>query len=335
MFMNCPYLILIKYEDIIKKMMLNIENLIKDYRSGFMRRKVRVLKGVSFSVDEKEIFGFVGPNGAGKTTTFKIVLGFVSPTGGKVEIMGKPLGDVSVKRRIGYLPENPYFYDYLTGEELLRYMGELHGIYGRELKKRTDELLERVRMRHARRMQLRKYSKGMLQRIGIAQALINDPEFVILDEPMSGLDPIGQREIKELILELKKKGKTIIFSTHILSDVEALCDRIGVIVDGKVVKIGGIGELFESIETRYEAYIKDSTDGLVTKAIEDLGVETYRRGGFLSLRFKEDIKERVLKLVTDAGLDLVSFHPIQRSLEDIFLEETRRNEDEKNLERST
>ncbi len=315
--------------------MLNIENLIKDYRSGFMRRKVRVLKGVSFSVDEKEIFGFVGPNGAGKTTTFKIVLGFVSPTGGKIEMMGKTLGDANVKRRIGYLPENPYFYDYLTGEELLRYMGELNGIYGRELNKRMDELLERVRMRHARKVQLRKYSKGMLQRIGIAQALINDPEFVILDEPMSGLDPIGQREIKELILELKSKGKTIIFSTHILSDVEALCDRIGVIVNGKIVKIGSIGGLFEGIETGYEAYIGDSDNGFLRRAMGDLGVDIQKRGDFLSLRFKENIKEKVLKVVIDAGLDLVSFHPIQRSLEDLFLEETRRNEDEKNLERGT
>jgi len=210
--------------------MLKIENLIKDYTSGFLRKKVRVLNDVSFSVNKGEIFGFVGPNGAGKTTTFKVILGFVSLTGGRVEIMGKPIGDVDVKKQIGYLPENPYFYDYLTGEELLFYMGELHGLDGTGLSKRVDHLLEQVKMSHARRVQLRKYSKGMLQRIGIAQALINDPDFLILDEPLSGLDPMGQREIRELILEQKKSSKTILLSSHILSDVEALCDRVGVII---------------------------------------------------------------------------------------------------------
>ncbi|HZX15100.1 MAG TPA: ABC transporter ATP-binding protein, partial [Thermodesulfobacteriota bacterium] len=184
--------------------MLKIENLVKDYTSGFLRKRVRVLNDVSFSVNKGEIFGFVGPNGAGKTTTFKVILGFVSLAGGRVEIMGKPMGDVDVKKHLGYLPENPYFYDYLTGEELLDYMGELHGVDGKGLAKRVDELLEKVKMSHARRLQLRKYSKGMLQRIGIAQALINDPDFLILDEPLSGLDPMGQREIRDLILELKR-----------------------------------------------------------------------------------------------------------------------------------
>ena len=177
--------------------MLNVENLIKDYTTGFLRKRVRVLKGVSFSVIKGEIFGFVGPNGAGKTTTFKTILGFVPPTSGRVQMVGKPLGDVDVKKYVGYLPENPYFYDYLTGEELLHYMGELHGLNGGRLSKKVDELLEKVNMSHAKRVQLRKYSKGMLQRVGVAQALINDPEFLILDEPMSGLDPMGQREIRE------------------------------------------------------------------------------------------------------------------------------------------
>lgn len=154
--------------------MLSVENLVKDYKTGFLRKRIRVLKGVSFSISRGEIFGFVGPNGAGKTTTFKTILGFVPPTGGSVEIMGKPLGDVDVKRHIGYLPENPYFYDYLTGEELLRYMGELHGLNGKGLSKRVDELLEKVNISYAKRVQLRKYSKGMLQRVGVAQALIND-----------------------------------------------------------------------------------------------------------------------------------------------------------------
>ncbi|MGH7889887.1 MAG: ABC transporter ATP-binding protein, partial [Thermodesulfobacteriota bacterium] len=256
--------------------MLKVENLIKDYTTGFLKKKVRVLKSVSFSVNQGEIFGFVGPNGAGKTTTFKIILGFVPLTDGKVELMEKPVGDEDVKKHIGYLPENPYFYDYLTGEELLRYMGELHGFNGKGLATRIDELLDKVNMSHARKVQLRKYSKGMLQRVGIAQALINDPDFLILDEPMSGLDPIGQREIKELILEEKKKGKTILLSSHMLSDVEALCDRVGVIMDGRIVKTGELGKLFEEIHTDYEMLLK-GVDERVMSNLSDLKITVEKR----------------------------------------------------------
>lgn len=305
--------------------MLNVENLVKDYTTGFLRKRVRVLKGVSFSVNKGEIFGFVGPNGAGKTTTFKTILGFVSPTGGSVEIMGKPLGDVDVKKHIGYLPENPYFYDYLTGEELLHYMGELHGLNGSGLSKRVDELLEKVNMSHAKRVQLRKYSKGMLQRVGVAQALINDPEFLILDEPMSGLDPMGQREIRELILEQKKKGKTILLSSHILSDVEALCDRVGVIIGGRVVKMGELGKLFEEIHTDYEMLLKDVDEGIVNK-FSDLRVTIEKRAGFVVLKFDEDIKARVLDAISKSQADVVSLHPLRKSLEGLFVEEAKKDD---------
>ncbi len=304
--------------------MLKVENLIKDFATGFLRKKVRVLKGVSFSVNKGEIFGFVGPNGAGKTTTFKVVLGFVPITDGNVELMGKPLGDVDVKKHIGYLPENPYFYDYLTGEELLRYMGELHGLNGKGLSSRIDELLEKVKMSHARKVQLRKYSKGMLQRVGVAQALINDPEFLILDEPMSGLDPIGQREIKDLILEEKKKGKTILLSSHMLSDVEALCDRVGVVMSGKVVKIGELGQLFEEIHTDYEMLLK-GVDEKIIKNLSDLRVAVEYRAGFIVLRFDEDIKARVFQVVSDSGADIVSLHPLRKSLEGLFVEEAKKD----------
>lgn len=304
--------------------MLNVENLVKDYTTGFLRKRVRVLKGVSFSVNKGEIFGFVGPNGAGKTTTFKTILGFVSPTGGSVEIMGKPLGDVDVKKHIGYLPENPYFYDYLTGEELLHYMGELHGLNGSGLSKRVDELLEKVNMSHAKRVQLRKYSKGMLQRVGVAQALINDPEFLILDEPMSGLDPMGQREIRELILEQKKKGKTVLLSSHILSDVEALCDRVGVIIGGRVVKMGELGKLFEEIHTDYEMLLKDVDEGIVNK-FSDLRVTIEKRAGFVVLKFDEDIKARVLDAISKSQADVVSLHPLRKSLEGLFVEEAKKD----------
>ena len=304
--------------------MLKVENLVKDFATGFLRKKVRVLKGVSFSVNKGEIFGFVGPNGAGKTTTFKVVLGFVPITDGNVELIGRPLGDVDIKKHIGYLPENPYFYDYLTGEELLRYMGELHGLNGKGLSVRIDELLEKVKMSHARKVQLRKYSKGMLQRVGVAQALINDPEFLIPDEPMTGLDPIGQREIKDLILEEKKRGKTILLSSHMLSDVEALCDRVGVVMSGKVVKIGELGKLFEEIHTDYEMLLK-GVDEKIIKNLSDLKVVIEHRAGFIVLRFDEDIKAKVFQVVSDSGADIVSLHPLRKSLEGLFVEEAKKD----------
>jgi ABC-2 type transport system ATP-binding protein len=304
--------------------MLRIDNLIKDYTSGFLRKKVRVLQGVSFSVNKGEIFGFVGPNGAGKTTTFKVILGFVSLTGGRIELMGEPLGDVKVKRQIGYLPENPYFYDYLTGEELLQYMGELHGVNGDRLSRRVDYVLEKVKMTHARKIQLRKYSKGMLQRVGIAQALINDPEFLILDEPMSGLDPIGQREIRELILEQKELGKTILMSSHILSDVEALCERVAIIINGKVVKGGELGKLFEDIHSIYEMLLRVE-DETVLKQLTDLNVTIEKRAGLIVLKFDEDVKPKVLEAVSRSGGDILALHPLRKSLEGLFVEEAEKD----------
>ena len=304
--------------------MLKIDNLIKDYTSGFLRKKVRVLQDVSFSVNRGEIFGFVGPNGAGKTTTFKVILGFVSLTGGRIELMGQPLGDVKVKRQMGYLPENPYFYDYLTGEELLHYMGELHGVNGDRLSRRVDDLLEKVKMTHARKIQLRKYSKGMLQRVGIAQALINEPEFLILDEPMSGLDPIGQREIRELILEQKELGKTILMSSHILSDVEALCERVAIIINGKVVKSGELGKLFEDIHSIYEMLLRID-DETVLNYLSDLNVTIEKRGGLIVLKFDEGIKAKVLEVVSESGVDVLTLHPLRKSLEELFVEEAKKD----------
>ncbi|MFQ5788507.1 MAG: ABC transporter ATP-binding protein [Thermodesulfobacteriota bacterium] len=304
--------------------MLNVENLVKDYPTGFLKKKVRVLNGVNLTVNKGEIFGFVGPNGAGKTTTFKVILGFVSLTSGSIELIGEPLGNVEVKRNIGYLPENPFFYDYLTGEELLRYMGELHGLNGDSLSKRIDELLEKVNMTHAKEIQLRKYSKGMLQRVGIAQALINDPEFLILDEPMSGLDPIGQREIRELILEQKENGKTILLSSHILSDVEALCDRVAIIINGKVVKTGELGKLFEEIHTNYEMLLRGGEEKFL-KNLSDLNVAVEKRAGLIVLKFDENVKSRVLEVISNSGGDIVSLHPLRKSLEGLFVEEAKKD----------
>lgn len=302
---------------------LNITKLVKDYKTGFSGKKTRVLKDVTFDVQKGEVFGFVGPNGAGKTTTFKSILGFVAPTEGKIELLGKEHSNSDAKGRIGYLPENPYFYDYLTGEELLYYMGELHGLKRKHLHEKVEELLNKVRMEHAKKVQMRKYSKGMLQRIGIAQAMVNDPEFIILDEPMSGLDPIGRREIKDLILEEKRKGKTILLSSHMLSDVEALCDRVGIIMGGTVIKIGKIGELLKEIHTDYEMHVEGPGDE-VRQCVKDLRVEMDQRAGYIVLKFDEDIKRKVLDAVTRTSAEIVSIHPLRKSLEGLFVEEAKK-----------
>jgi ABC-2 type transport system ATP-binding protein len=302
---------------------LNVSNLVKDYKTGFTGRKTRVLNDVSFDVYRGEVFGFVGPNGAGKTTTFKSVLGFVAPTGGTIELLGNAHHSSDTKRRIGYLPENPYFYDYLTGEELLFYMGDLHGIKRKLLAEKVDELLLKVRMEHTKKIQLRKYSKGMLQRIGIAQALINDPEFLILDEPMSGLDPIGRKEIKDLIIEEKRKGKTILLSSHMLLEVEALCDRVGIIMSGTVIKIGKIEELLKEIHTDYEMHLEGSGEE-IKQSVKDLRIDMEHRAGYIVLKFDEDIKRRVLEAVIRTSAEIVSIHPLRKSLEGLFVEEAKK-----------
>lgn len=305
--------------------MLKVEKLVKDYSTGFLKKPARVLKSVTFSVEEGEIFGFIGPNGAGKTTTFKSILNFVSITEGQITIKGKPNTENDLKSYLGYLPESPYFYDYLTGEELLNYMGNLHGVEKIILKDRIDELLEKVNMSHARKVQLRKYSKGMLQRIGVAQALINDPEFLILDEPMSGLDPIGRREIRDLILEQKKKGKTILLSSHILSDVESLCDRVGVILNGVVVKVGALSELYKEINSDYEMLLnckRDKVDNIIK--LHDVFID--ERAGFIVLRFEENRKKEVVNKILESEIEMISLYPLRKSLEGIFEEEARKKE---------
>jgi len=226
---------------------IEIDNLTKSYPVGFWKKQFRpALKGLSLSVERGETFGFIGPNGAGKTTTLKLLMGIIFPTAGSAHILGKDIADAEIKKKIGFLPEQPYFYDYLNPSELLDYYASLSGVSATERKKRIPELLERVGLADSARKQLRKFSKGMLQRVGIAQAIIHDPEVIFLDEPMSGLDPIGRHEIREMIQGLKDAGKTIFFSTHILSDVEALCDRVAVVHKGELRGIGVMNELRSS-----------------------------------------------------------------------------------------
>src|SRR4029077_16968410 len=225
---------------------IEIDNLTKDYPHGFLHLKSkRSLEGLTMQVEDGEVFGFLGPNGAGKSTTIKLLMRLIFPTAGSARILGRPISDIEMLRDIGYLPEQPYFYDYLTAEELLDYFARFHDFSGSERHERVEGMLKKVGLESAGRIQLRKYSKGMLQRVGLAQAILHDPQVVILDEPMSGLDPIGRREVRDIILELKREGRTVMFSTHVLSDAEMLCDRVGVIVGGKLRGVGAPGEIVE------------------------------------------------------------------------------------------
>src|SRR5215471_3481572 len=223
---------------------IETEHLSKEYPHGFLHLKKKPsLENLTMQVRDGEVFGLLGPNGAGKSTTIKLLMGIIFPTAGSARILGRPVSDVSMHRDIGYLPEQPYFYDYLTAAEVLDYFARFHGYGAAERGQRVQKMLTKVGLETAGRIQLRKYSKGMLQRVGLAQAILHDPKLVILDEPMSGLDPVGRREVRDIILELKSAGKTILFSTHILPDAETLCDRVGVIAGGKLRGVGAPGSI--------------------------------------------------------------------------------------------
>src|SRR5687767_15515634 len=249
---------------------IRTEGLTKHYTVGFWRPRPYVaLDALTLNVGQGEVFGFLGPNGAGKTTTLKLLMQLIYPTAGRAEILGRPVGDVGVRRRIGYLPENPYFYDYLTAEELLGYFAGLFGYAAAERRRRAATLLDEVGIGAERRFQLRKFSKGMLQRVGIAQALVNDPDVVFFDEPMSGLDPLGRREIRELILRLRDRGCTVFFSSHVLSDAEALCSRVAVVAGGRLVAAGKLSELLAFHIHGWELVMSHVPQGALECALKD------------------------------------------------------------------
>src|ERR1700741_1349190 len=232
---------------------IEILGLEKTYMIGFWRKRPKcALQPLHLTVEEGQIFGFLGPNGAGKTTTLKMLMGLVFPTAGTARILGKEWTDPAIKAQIGFLPEQPYFYDYLTAHELLDYYGQLSGVPAKDRKRRVEEVLQRVGLTDVRGVQLRKFSKGMLQRAGIAQAILHNPKVIFLDEPMSGLDPMGRREVRDLMEELKHEGKTVFFSTHILSDAEALCDRVAIIHLGELRSVGAVADLTSSVEGKIE-----------------------------------------------------------------------------------
>jgi ABC-2 type transport system ATP-binding protein len=302
---------------------IKTERLTKHYTRGFWRpRPYPALEDLTLQVGQGEVFGFLGPNGAGKTTTLKLLMQLIYPTSGQAEILGRPVGDVSIRRRIGYLPENPYFYDNLTAEELIRYFAQLFGYSAAERKRRASELLDRVGIGEERRFQLRKFSKGMVQRVGIAQALVNDPEVIFLDEPMSGLDPLGRREVRELILKLRDEGRTVFFSSHVLSDAEALCSRVAILVKGRLVAAGTINELTAFEARGWELVVASLSDDVLNRVRSRITNATPLGQGRYSLVLPPSTApEPLVAELFASGTRVVSLNGLGGTLEDVFVEQ--------------
>jgi len=305
---------------------VEIENLTKDYEVGFFRkRKVRALDGLSLTVNQGEIFGFLGANGAGKTTTLKLLMRLIFPSAGSARILAHDIADISMHSRIGYLPENPYFYDYLSALEFLNFCGQIFGLSKTDRNERAKQLLRRVRLDESKwNTQLRKFSKGMLQRVGLAQALVNDPEVVFLDEPMSGLDPIGRREVRDLIATLRQEGKTVFMCSHILSDIEVLCDQVAILKGGRLAHVGYLDELRQQVAGRNLVEV-------VISGIDEAALRPHLLGGDyllaatpaglrIELADEKDV-DAVLVALRKAGGKLVSVQPLKQSLEELFLDQ--------------
>ena len=303
---------------------IEIANLSKDYEIGFWRKKkVRALDDLSLTVEAGQIFGFLGGNGAGKTTTIKILMSLLFPTSGSAKILGRDISDVKMHRSIGYCPENPYFYDYLTARELMNYFGELFGLDVAERKRRTEDLLNNVGLAEKDwDKQLRKFSKGMLQRVGLAQALVNSPEIVFLDEPMSGLDPMGRREIREMIAGLREIGTTVFMSTHILSDVEALCDEVAILRGGKLAATGKLHDLLASGGEAISFEV--NATGLSVAALGNVVGRVTEKASGLSIEVNSEKEiDAAIQSIRAAGGKLLSVQPIKQSLEELFVEKTK------------
>jgi ABC-2 type transport system ATP-binding protein len=303
---------------------IEILGLEKTYSVGFWRKRPkRALYPLQLTVEDGEVFGFLGPNGAGKTTTLKLLMGLVFPTGGSARILGHDWTDPAVKAQIGFLPEQPYFYDYLTAHELLEYYGQLSGVPAKDRKKRVDQVLQQVGLCDVQGVQLRKFSKGMLQRVGIGQAILHDPKLVFFDEPMSGLDPIGRREVRDLMAQLKHEGKTVFFSTHILSDAEALCDRVAIVHKGELRGVGAIEELTSTVQGKVEVLWQGSQ---VPAAIKALGAECHVSGDRVRAIINENQQDAAIDILRRERLRLIAITPVRTSLEAYFVEKLRRAE---------
>jgi ABC-2 type transport system ATP-binding protein len=296
---------------------IEIQGLTKDYASGFWRKRwKRSLDGLTLEVQEGEVFGFLGPNGAGKTTTLKLLMGLIFPTAGTARVRGRSIDDVAMHRDIGYLPEHPYFYDYLTARELLDYYARFHGFSAGERSERVNRLLKRVGLESAGKVQLRKFSKGMLQRAGIAQAILHDPKVVFLDEPMSGLDPVGRREVRDIIHDLKQQGRTVFFSTHILSDAEMLCDRVAVLVGGKLQGVGAPAEIVSVEVQSMEILFELPPDRALPQS---LAGNAKSIGGRYRIAVAEAEVYATLDQLRVAQARILSMSPVRPTLEDYFI----------------
>ena len=306
---------------------VRVEAIVKDFRPGLGLRAKRVLHGVSFAVREGEIYGFVGPNGAGKTTTLKVLMGLIRPTSGSASILGCDVTESDFRRHIGFLPENPYFYPFLTGREILRFYARLSGVGAGILAERVQDLLELVGLAHASEARLGTYSKGMLQRVGIAQALIHDPEVAFLDEPMSGLDPIGRKDIRDIILRLKAEGKTVFMNTHILSDVEMICDRVAIIVKGRIRYEGPIREFLKEEEMRSDIVLARLPAAVGKSLSERYKARVQTVGEQVEVQVRDGQVRDVLEAALQAGAEILSVTQNRISLEHIFLEAVEEGEE--------
>jgi ABC-2 type transport system ATP-binding protein len=297
---------------------LRAEQLAKTFRLGFLRKRIPAVREVSFEVRRGEVFGFLGPNGAGKTTTLKMLMGLIFPSGGRAEVLGLPVPTLAAKRRLGYLPETPYFYDYLTPEEFLDLVGALSDVPRAERRQRADRLITRVGLDHARGRPLRKFSKGMLQRVGIAQSLMGDPELVVLDEPMTGLDPLGRKEIRDLILELKQEGRTVFYSTHILPDVEMTCDRVAMVFAGRTSAVGPLGQLLSARLLSTEVVLQPGSAG--PPALPEGAAARTTAEGMHAVELREGADvDQFLKSALAGGARVLAVSPRRESLEEFFI----------------
>jgi ABC-2 type transport system ATP-binding protein len=299
---------------------IEINGLTKEYHLGFWKTRIkRALNSLNLQVESGEVFGLLGPNGAGKTTTLKILFRLVFPTSGTARILGKELNDTTMHQRVGYLPEHPYFYDHLTPEELLNYTGRLFGLGKDDLRRRVDQLLQQVGLSESRGVPLRRFSKGMVQRAGIAQALINDPDVVFLDEPMTGLDPIGRREVRDLVLQLREAKKTVFFSTHILSDAETLCDRVAILNRGQLQGCGELRQILSLGVSATEVILENPPEAILEELMP-LVFSMVHTGDRVRLEIREEANtEKVLAISLRGKAKVVSLNPVRMSLEDYFM----------------
>jgi ABC-2 type transport system ATP-binding protein len=298
---------------------IEVKALAKTYRTPLRRKRVEAVRGISFAVEQGEVFGFLGPNGAGKTTTIRMLMGLMAPSAGEARIFDHPIPSREARAQLGFLPEAPYFYDFLTVAELLDFTGRLFGIDSAKRRRRADELIALVGLERARDNPLKSYSKGMLQRAGIAQALINDPDLLVFDEPMGGLDPVGRKEVRDIILELRDRGKTVFFSSHILADVESVVDRVAILARGEVVDTGTLGELVDATTRHTDVNLKVSGDG-VEERLADLAGSVRRRGDELMARIPADGDvDGFLAAALEAGASVTSVTPHHETLEEVFI----------------